>query len=505
MLVALSLCLLSLCTRATAAEALTTAQIAEQALPAVVAITVKTADGEVNGSGTIIDGNGTILTCFHLIERAKSAFAKFSNGGYFPVRGMLGFNPAQDIGVLQIQGKALPTLPLGDSAAVKPGEKVVAIGCPRGLDYTVSDGIVSAIRKVGDCPEAIKKELLKSGRKEEDELIQFTAPISPGNSGGPLLDSQGRIIGIVIIGVTIADNVYFAVPINAAKPLLSNQVVTKFGEIDLSAIGGPKQTVAPRTKDFGISDLETVSLTYTIPKGKMQVWGAASGYYQIDWDTLSITSEDGKAFTKVSKGPLKKSEYTVVIVNPLKVVIFSEKDTNHTVVISFKARRYRVAILPTVNQSSINAAPMYTQDAITSIYADLGYILISPREITTVLHDKKINVDELVSGTRGSAREDEITTLGTELNAYHILFSKVDMEFPRKGTTDYNFAGLLVLFDGETGKSLFTKSKQISDLYIIIMGNTDKQIANSIFRVFDQMFCEYFHYSRYGTHCVVQM
>jgi len=138
---------------------------------------------EARGSGFIINANGTIVTNNHVVKDAKSITVTLDDGQTYPAK-VVGTDPRTDIAVLKIDvGHPLPFIQLGNSANVKPGQWVVAMGNPFGLGGTVTAGIVSAVsRDIGDGPY--------------DQFIQTDAPINEGNSGGPLFTQQGKVIGM---------------------------------------------------------------------------------------------------------------------------------------------------------------------------------------------------------------------------------------------------------------------------------------------------------------------
>jgi len=138
---------------------------------------------EARGSGFIINANGTVVTNNHVVKDAKSITVTLDDGQTYPAK-VLGTDPRTDIAVLKIEaGHPLPYIQLGNSANVKPGQWVVAMGNPFGLGGTVTAGIVSAVsRDIGDGPY--------------DQFIQTDAPINEGNSGGPLFTQEGKVIGM---------------------------------------------------------------------------------------------------------------------------------------------------------------------------------------------------------------------------------------------------------------------------------------------------------------------
>ncbi len=137
-----------------------------------------------SGTGFIIDPEGKILTTQNVIGRAKTATVTLASGREIPAR-VRGVDPVFGIALLQIEETGLPSLELGDSDKVRPGSWAIAIGQPYGLASSASWGIVSGLSRSG------------LGLVPYEELIQFTAPVNPGDSGGPVLNSRGQVIGVV--------------------------------------------------------------------------------------------------------------------------------------------------------------------------------------------------------------------------------------------------------------------------------------------------------------------
>ncbi len=159
------------------------------------------------GSGFIIDADGSILTNNHVIERAERITVKLSDGRSFRAR-VVGTDPDTDIALIKIDGQAgLPVAPLGDSSHLRMGDWVCAIGNPLGYEHTVTVGVISYLgRKLFD--------------RSLDNYIQTDAAINFGNSGGPLINAQGEVIGINAAISSRASNIGFAVPINGATSVL---------------------------------------------------------------------------------------------------------------------------------------------------------------------------------------------------------------------------------------------------------------------------------------------
>ncbi len=181
---------------------------------------------EGTGSGFVIDKEGHILTNYHVVKGADEIEVRFQGDPKpYPAR-VVGAVPPMDIALLKVKapkGKLHP-IPLGDSDRVVVGQKAIAIGNPFGLDFTVTEGIVSAVRK----NPGVESSLIPY-------LIQTDAAINPGNSGGPLLDSHGRVIGInaailspsVQAGAPQFAGIGFAIPINLAKDYLDEMKAGK--------------------------------------------------------------------------------------------------------------------------------------------------------------------------------------------------------------------------------------------------------------------------------------
>jgi S1-C subfamily serine protease len=175
-------------------------------------------EGTATGSGFVVDDDGTILTNAHVVEGAEKVTVRFEEDGGDVIDAELkGVDPDTDLAVLKIDPSKvedLTVLPLGDSSKADVGDPVVAIGNPFGLQRTVTTGIVSALQRQIDAPSGFSIS----------NVIQTDASINPGNSGGPLLDAQGRVIGInsqiATGGGQGSVGIGFAVPINTAKELL---------------------------------------------------------------------------------------------------------------------------------------------------------------------------------------------------------------------------------------------------------------------------------------------
>ncbi len=190
---------------ATEPQARTVEQIAESAKKCVVIITGPGRDGrgQTLGTGFVVAADGLIATNLHVIGEGRPISVQLPDGKRHEVTDVHASDRALDLALIRVDAKGLTPLDLGDSEALQQGQTVVAVGNPRGLAHSVVSGVVSAQRDI-------------DGRK----MIQLAIPLEVGNSGGPILDLHGRVQGIATMKSALTDNLGFALPINALKPLL---------------------------------------------------------------------------------------------------------------------------------------------------------------------------------------------------------------------------------------------------------------------------------------------
>jgi hypothetical protein len=183
-----------------APRALTPAEIAARGLPSVV--TMRTAHSL--GTGFVVRADGWIATNLHVIVGGPHLKVTLRDGRELEVVEVLAASPEHDLALVRVEAQGLPTLTLGDSDAMRPGDPVVAIGNPLGLEDTVSNGLVSARRK----------------GKGDDEVLQVSAPIAPGSSGGPLFNDRGEVVGVSQAVMQGGQNLAFGVPIRYLAPMI---------------------------------------------------------------------------------------------------------------------------------------------------------------------------------------------------------------------------------------------------------------------------------------------
>lgn len=188
------------------------------------------------GSGFIVSSDGQILTNAHVVNKADEVVVALKDGRTFDGT-VVGEDPLTDIAVIQIDAENLPTVPLGDSDQVQPGQWAIAIGNPLGLNETVTVGVISATGRPSSAIGVSDKRV---------EFIQTDAAINPGNSGGPLLNARGEVIAINTAIIGQAEGLGFAVPINTAKRVAKDIMET--GEVKYPYIGIRMVTLTPEIK-----------------------------------------------------------------------------------------------------------------------------------------------------------------------------------------------------------------------------------------------------------------
>ncbi len=204
-------------------------EIYKRASKGVVEISTGGAQGTSQGSGFVYDRNGHIVTNQHVVAGASSASVSFWNGVELDAV-VVGTDPSTDLAVLRVEAPAglLSTIPLADSSALEVGDPVLALGSPFGLQGTITSGIVSALHRQMTAPNNFTIT----------DTIQTDAAINHGNSGGPLLDTRGRVIGVnaqIESESGGSDGVGFAIPSNTVRSI-ARQLITS-GEVRHAYLG----------------------------------------------------------------------------------------------------------------------------------------------------------------------------------------------------------------------------------------------------------------------------
>ena len=195
----------------------TAKDVYDGAQDSVAFISSTTAEGQATGSGFVVDDSGLIVTNEHVIDGAQQVTVKIGTDGKEIPAEIVGADASHDLALLKVDADGLKALPLGDSSKVEVGDNTYAIGNPYGLDHTLTTGVVSALNRTLQAPDG----------SELGGAIQTDAALNPGNSGGPLLDEDGQVIGVnaqIATGGTEGGGnvgIGFAIPTSTVKQFIS--------------------------------------------------------------------------------------------------------------------------------------------------------------------------------------------------------------------------------------------------------------------------------------------
>ena len=276
--------------------------------PAVVHLEVRQ-DGNPRGggSGFFFTPDGFILTNSHVVSGATSIRVTALDGSRYDAS-LVGDDPHSDLAVVRVSAPRQSAATLGDSDAIRPGQLAIAVGSPFGFQYTVTAGVVSAL---GRSMRA------KSGRLI-DSVIQTDAALNPGNSGGPLVNSHGDVIGVNTAVIAMAQGICFAIGINTAKFVASRLI--RDGRVARSYIGVAAQNVPVHRRIVRFYDLKTESGVLVIsvePKSPAADAGLQEGDVLVAFGDRAITSVDDlhRALTEEQVG----------VESPMTVLRMAEK------------------------------------------------------------------------------------------------------------------------------------------------------------------------------------
>ena len=251
----------------TGTGSLTPDEIYAKCASAVFLVSTYDVEGNPNGTGSgfFINADGTAVTNYHVIKNAFGTVISMTDGNTFSDVKVLAFSVEHDIAILKINGTGFPILTLGDSSKIKGGEKVYAIGNPCGLTSSITDGLISNVR-----------------REDYDNRIQISVPISPGNSGGALINEKGEVIGIPTSYLASGQNLNFAIPINAAMALPRRTPLSLGEAARLAAIEEYKNI--PTAFEYNFNEVEPNDTWEQAPfiDNGMSLWGT------IDDDLLDV-------------------------------------------------------------------------------------------------------------------------------------------------------------------------------------------------------------------------
>jgi S1-C subfamily serine protease len=239
--------------------------VAAKLLPSVASLAVHTGRGEGAGSGVAFTDDGFMLTSAHVVAYANTGVAEFANGTEtrFDV---VGSDPLSDLAVLRIRGGPAPPATLGDADTLRIGQLVVAVGNPMGLAGSVTAGVVSALGRSLPVRDGRRARLI-------DDVIQTDAALNPGNSGGALADSTGRVVGIntAVAGIGLG----LAVPVNATTRTIVSELMStgKVRRAWLGVAGAPAPLPPPLAERLGQRHgLRVVEVVPGSPAGKAGIY-----------------------------------------------------------------------------------------------------------------------------------------------------------------------------------------------------------------------------------------
>jgi S1-C subfamily serine protease len=260
----------------------TVSQVAAQASPAVVKIEADKYGRGGSGSGFVFTSNGYIMTNSHVVSNARNLDVILHDGRRFSAE-IVGDDPHTDLAVVRVKNDGLATLSLGESKSLKPGQLAVAIGNPYGFSYSVTAGVISALGR------SLRSE---SGRMMDD-IIQTDAALNPGNSGGPLMDSKGRAIGVNSAVILPAQGLCFAIPIDTAKYVAGRLI--EHGRLRRGFLGlGGQNVNIPRglARRLGVEAQSGVLVISVEPRGPAAQAGVEEGDLLIGFNGQTVNTID---------------------------------------------------------------------------------------------------------------------------------------------------------------------------------------------------------------------
>jgi tetratricopeptide (TPR) repeat protein len=190
-------------------------RIYRESSPAVVVVVAIDSEGRPisQGSGFIVREDGAVVTNYHVINMAADVKVKIGQK-VRDIEGLLHVDPENDLAILKLEGTGYPKVRVGDASKLQIGEKIYVIGSPQGLENTISEGILSGLREIDPA----------------HTLLQMTASISPGSSGGPVFNGQGEVVGVATFLIAETQNLNFALPVNLVLPGLSKKDLVSLGD-----------------------------------------------------------------------------------------------------------------------------------------------------------------------------------------------------------------------------------------------------------------------------------
>jgi S1-C subfamily serine protease len=317
-----------------------------EAAPAVVNVTsriitydffMQAVPQEGTGSGFIYDIEGHIVTNYHVVENAESVSVALTTGETY-VATVVGADPSNDLAVLRTEAETLPApIPLGDSDRLRVGQFVIALGNPFGLNFTLTVGVISSLGRVIQSPDG----------RFIGEAIQTDAAINPGNSGGPLLDLEGRVIGVnaqIISPSQASAGIGFAIPANTVRRVVPQLIAQ--GRYPHPWLGvqileiTPQRASALREAGADVSVDEGVLVVEVVPGSPAAAAGIRGGDREVQIGNARVLV-GGDVITAINGQPVATSQ-------ELTVYLESETQVGDTVEVTLMRGRQEMTVSVTL-------------------------------------------------------------------------------------------------------------------------------------------------------------
>jgi hypothetical protein len=410
------------------------------------------------GSGFIISDDGKVATNFHVIKDVignKKLLIRRYDGSFLLVTKVLKIDKEYDLAILQAEGKNLPYLPLGDSDTIKVGEPICVIGAPLGLEATVSEGIISAIRELKGL-----------------QFFQITAPVSPGNSGSPVINRKGEVIGIVVFQFIKGQNLNFAIPVNILKKLMIETSKPISSQVPIKQ-NFPQETFENLPK-------KEIHIHFRITKNSNILFIPSIAF--IDKENVEVIDEvSRKKFVYTNKDLPKSGEYTIKEHN---LIIFSKEDEGKTIFIRCYGILKRIVIIPTIHIGGPEHVPKDAYQTLIRKFQEYGFEVIPEELVKMSIMSLGINIESIESK---NFYPEIIQTISQKLNAHEIVISWARGGSETGLLTARAFVNLLIyVFDGFSGNLVY--SKDFEDRKDATFTSFTEQRQKLISRFIDEFF-----------------
>lgn len=366
-------------------------QLYKQATASIITLSAERKDGsKVTGSGFLAQKEGLAVTAWHVVRNAKKVTAKFENGEEFEVSGLVDRDEKRDVALVRVKvfGRPLIATEANDPAV---GSKAYVIGAPKGLEFSISDGLISQVRTI----DGVK-------------VFQYSCPSSPGNSGGPLINSQGKVLGVVSFQFREGQNLNFAIPISYVLGLDSSLPTQQWDSVPAS-MGGATATFSVKKGEDGsvpqlkMPAIKRMTVEYVVPK-KEPYTLRLGDYHKKIYASLAIALGDNNLERVAPTAELTKNQFHV---NELGVMTFHESLRNKKVKISCDYQPHRIAVTVTDDPS-----PSDLRDLLKERFESWG--------------------DEVVTGAQVDAVVDKVTQDG---GSFHDIAKALDCNYLVTGYT----------------------------------------------------------------------